>query len=92
VHQVHQLDQALGDFFAALDKRGIDYAVVLTADHGGFDLPERQDEQAMPQVTRVDAALQPDAIGKAVAEKLGLDAKGLIRSDGPAGDVWLRRI
>lgn len=89
--QVHQLDLALGDFFAGLDKRGIDYAVVLTADHGGFDLPERQDEQAMPQVTRVDAALQPDAIGKAVAEKLGLDPKGLIRSDGPAGDIWLRR-
>jgi predicted AlkP superfamily pyrophosphatase or phosphodiesterase len=36
------LDQALGAFFAALDARGIDYGVVLTADHGGFDMPERQ--------------------------------------------------
>ncbi|MFM9718755.1 alkaline phosphatase family protein, partial [Streptomyces galilaeus] len=30
--QLHRLDAALGDFFAALDARGLDYAVVLTAD------------------------------------------------------------
>ena len=31
----------LGDFFDDLDHRGLDYAVVLTADHGGNDIPER---------------------------------------------------
>eukprot|EP01042_Synura_sphagnicola_P030780 gene30780-39650_t len=57
--QVHQLDAVLGDFFAALDARGIDYAVVLTADHGGFDMPERLREQALPQAARAELLAQP---------------------------------
>ena len=39
--QLHSLDHALGQFFAGLDRRGLDYVVVLTADHGGTDIPER---------------------------------------------------
>ena len=39
--QLLALDRALGDFFAKLDATGIDYVVVLTADHGGNDVPER---------------------------------------------------
>ena len=39
--QLHALDHALGQFFAGLDRRGLDYVVVLTADHGGTDIPER---------------------------------------------------
>ena len=89
--QMQQLDLALGDFFIALDQRGIDYAVVLTADHGGFDLPERLDEQALPVAQRADKALLPEALSTAVAAKTGLDAKGLIQSDGASGDFWVRR-
>ena len=37
--QLHELDQALGHFFADLDSRGLDYAVVLTADHGEKTFP-----------------------------------------------------
>ena len=88
--QVHQLDAVLGDFFAALDARGIDYAVVLTADHGGFDMPERLREQALPQAARADAALLPKAVGERVGAKLGLDPKGLLLAEGPSGDVWVR--
>lgn len=89
--QMQQLDLALGDFFIALDQRGIDYAVVLTADHGGFDMPERLDEQALPAAHRVSKALLPDALSAAVAAKTGLDAKDLVLADGPSGDLWLRR-
>ncbi|MBX9662321.1 alkaline phosphatase family protein [Novosphingobium sp.] len=89
--QLQQLDLALGDFFIALDSRGIDYAVVLTADHGGFDMPERLGEQALPASHRVSKALLPEALSAAVAAKTGLDAKGLVLSDGPSGDIWLRR-
>jgi len=89
--QLHQLDAALGDFFAALDARGIDYAVVLTADHGGFDAPERLRQQALPQAERADPALLPGALGRRVGEKLGLDPRGLFLADGPAGDVWVRQ-
>ena len=89
--QLQQLDAALGDFFAGLDQRGVDYAVVLTADHGGFDLPERLDEQALPQAQRADADLLADAVSTSVGAKLGLDPKGLILSDGAAGDFWVQR-
>ena len=89
--QVHQIDAALGDFFAKLDSRGIDYAVVLTADHGGFDMPERQREQAMPMVQRADVALLPKALSERVGAKLGLDPKGLFLAEGASGDVWVRR-
>ena len=89
--QLQQLDLALGDFFIALDQRGIDYAVVLTADHGGFDMPERLDEQALNAAHRVSKTLLPEALSAAVAAKTGLDAKDLVLSDGASGDIWLRR-
>lgn len=89
--QMQQLDLALGDFFMALDQRGIDYAVVLTADHGGFDMPERLDEQALPAAARADKALMPDALSAVVAAKTGLEARDLIQADGPSGDFWVRR-
>ncbi len=89
--QMQQLDLAIGDFLIALDQEKIDYAVVLTADHGGFDLPERLDEQALPAAQRVGKALQPKDLSEAVGAKLGLDPEGLILADGPSGDYWVRR-
>lgn len=88
--QMHALDQQLGDFFARLDATGIDYAVVLTADHGGHDLPERNRQNAWPAAERVDAALDPEAMGKAVAEKLSLP-QPLLYGDGPFGDMYLSK-
>ena len=70
--QMAGLDRELGDFFAKLDATGIDYVVALTADHGGHDLPERNRQNAWPDAQRVDKALNPAAIGKEIAEKLGL--------------------
>ena len=70
--QLASLDRDLGDFFAMLDATGVDYAVVLAADHGGIDLPERLREEAMPKAKRIDAAFDPGAMSKAIAAKLGL--------------------
>ncbi|PAL20455.1 alkaline phosphatase family protein [Sphingopyxis sp. GW247-27LB] len=88
--QMLALDRELGDFFARLDQAGIDYAVALTADHGGHDLPERNRQNAWPAAARVDAAIDPDAVAKAVAEKLGLP-QPLLYSDGPFGDMYLSK-
>src|SRR3546814_9042949 len=82
------LDRGLGDFFARLDAAGIDYLVTLTAEHGGHDLPERNRQNAWPAAQRVDRALDPDKIGKAVAEKLGLP-QPLLYGDG--GDYYLSK-
>ncbi len=88
--QMLALDRELGDFFTRLDATGIDYVVALTADHGGHDLPERNRQNAWPAAERVDKALDPDAIGKAVAEKLGLP-EPLLYGDGPFGDMYLSK-
>ena len=88
--QMTGLDRELGDFFARLDASGIDYAVALTADHGGHYLPERNRQNAWPAAERVDPALDADKLGKAVAEKLGLP-QPLLYSDGPFGDMYLAK-
>lgn len=89
--QIDRLDRELGAFFDRLDKDGIDYVVVLTADHGGHDLPERHRLNAMPMEQRVDAALTPDRLSAAVAAKTGIAGKTLIHGDGPFGDLYFDR-
>ena len=90
--QMLALDRELGDFFTRMDASGIDYAVVLTADHGGHDLPERNRSNAMPGAERVDAALSPEALGTRIAADLGITVTGpLIYGDGPFGDYYLNR-
>lgn len=90
--QMRELDRVIGGLLDFLDARAIDYAVVLTADHGGFDLPERLDEQGLPQAARVDPALVPEALGKAIAAKLRIAGiEPLLYADGPFGDFYLNR-
>ena len=86
--QIDRLDRELGAFFDRLDKDGIDYVVVLTADHGGHDLPERHRLNAMPMESRVDTALTPKALNAAIAQRTGLAGKTLIWGDGPSGDLY----
>ena len=86
--QLASLDRDLGDFFAVLDRSGVDYEVVLTADHGGRDLPERQREQGMPGAAREARSLLPAQVGRELAGRLGL-AGPVLRSAENVGDVWL---
>jgi predicted AlkP superfamily pyrophosphatase or phosphodiesterase len=85
--QMYALDQTLGRLFAVLDKTGVDYAVMLTADHGGNDLPEREREHGMPMAARIDPALNPRAIGRELATKLGLT--GPVLGGSAAGDLYI---
>jgi predicted AlkP superfamily pyrophosphatase or phosphodiesterase len=85
--QLLSLDQTLGQLFAALDRTGVDYAVVLTADHGGHDLPERNRDHAAPMAQRILPAVTSRAVGDAVAAKLGLSGPVLV--GGPGGDVYV---
>ncbi|MES2054746.1 MAG: alkaline phosphatase family protein [Pseudomonadota bacterium] len=86
--QLANLDATLGAFFDVLDRTGVDYEVVLTADHGGNDLPEREVLQGMPEAQRADVALAPAVMGKSIGEKLGITIP-LLFGDIPNGDVWL---
>ena len=92
--QMLALDQRMGRLFAALDKSGVDYQVVLTADHGGLDIPERNREHGATMAARTsltddgkDALLSTSRINRQVAENLGL--KGQILWGGAPGDVYI---
>jgi predicted AlkP superfamily pyrophosphatase or phosphodiesterase len=88
--QVTELDREIGDFLKMLDSRGIDYAVALTADHGGKDIPERERLAGTADAARVDPALNVGTMGKALVAKLGLSGPGLL-GDGSYGDIYLDR-
>ena len=85
--QLLSLDQNLGKLFAVLDKTGVDYAVALTADHGGHDLPERNRDHAAPTAQRAASELGAVQIGKEIAATLGLT--GQLLWGGNFGDVYI---
>ena len=86
--QLTELDREIGDFLHVLDSRGIDYAVALTADHGGLDIPERMRASGVADAARITPALSPALIGQGLVRKLGLAGPGLI---GPSsvGDIYV---
>ena len=87
--QLLALDRELGDFFAFLDGRGIDYSVVLTADHGGLDVPERQRGAGHPDAARVDPALNAGKLGLELVKKYKLPGVGLYGES--FGDIYVDR-
>ena len=90
--QLLELDRELGDFFAVLDSRGIDYAVALTADHGGSDIPERLRLAGRGRC----GAGRPGAdrtatMGKALVAASSASPGPVLLGDGSAGDIYLDR-
>lgn len=88
--QLMALDRILDGFFERLDAQGIDYAVALTADHGGHDLPERVREEAGGQAERADANLRARVMGPTIGQRLGLSGP-LIFGDSVFGDFYVDR-
>jgi predicted AlkP superfamily pyrophosphatase or phosphodiesterase len=88
--QILALDEALGGFFRALDSTGIDYLVMLTADHGGHDIPERHRDHAAGDAVRVDPALNSGNMAKSLAARLKLPGD-VLYGDGAFGDMYVDR-
>ncbi len=86
--QMVNLDRTLGKFFEILDKTGIDYQVVLTADHGGHDLPERHNMHGIPEAARVAPGMGAKAMGEKVAAKLKLGERQILWG-GNFGDIYV---
>lgn len=80
------LDRDLAGFFAVLDAAHLDYAVVLTADHGSMDMPERL-HATQPLAQRADPELAASSVGKAIGAKLGLPGQVLI--GGVSGNIYV---
>jgi predicted AlkP superfamily pyrophosphatase or phosphodiesterase len=70
--QVHALDASLGKFLARIDALGVPYMVVLTADHGSVDAPERL-EQEGKTAQRVDTAAFSAKLNRHLRQVLGID-------------------
>jgi len=85
--QLLDLDREIGDFLAFLDRTGVDYQLVLTADHGGLDIPERLRLHGVSDAARVDPALGAAAMGKRIGQQLGLSGPVLIGEF--TGDVYI---
>jgi arylsulfatase A-like enzyme len=88
--QLLGLDRELGSFFTLLDSTGVDYAVLLTADHGAMDIPERLRDQGIAQAARADTALIAANVGKAIGARLGVKGP-VILGEGTSGDFWIDR-
>ncbi|WP_239017714.1 alkaline phosphatase family protein [Sphingomonas aracearum] len=80
--QLASLDHTIGQFLNALDATGVDYEVVLTADHGGHDAPERHQQRAMPRDARVSDNISAEDMGKAIGAALKLKGPVLYNSEG----------
>ena len=87
--QLLSLDRSIGDFLSYLDSTGVDYAIVLTADHGGQDLPERLRLHGVSDAQRVDPALAASTVSQSIGAKLGLPGPVLLGS--APGDMYVSR-
>jgi predicted AlkP superfamily pyrophosphatase or phosphodiesterase len=87
--QLTELDREIGDFLKVLDSRGIDYAVTLSADHGGKDIPERERLAGVADAARVDPALNASVMGKKLVAELGLPGGPGLLGDGSFGDMYI---
>ena len=88
--QLLELDREIGDFLALLDSRRLDYAVALTADHGGLDIPERMQLAGVKDAARVDPGLAAGTMGLKLANRLGISGFGLI-GESAFGDMYIDR-
>ena len=91
--QMLALDRELGDFLRQLDGMGVDYAVMLSADHGGMDIPERLRAGGVAEAQRADPGLDAEEMAKRLAPSFGAAAGGrpLLLGTGVGGDVWLAK-
>jgi alkaline phosphatase len=88
--QLLGVDENVGRILQALDATHAPYVVVLTADHGGTDLPERNRLRGVMDAARIDPSLLPSKLGAQLAGEFAIDPPVLLAAQ-PFGDVWLAR-
>lgn len=86
--QVLNVDRNVGAILDALDATHVSYVVVLTADHGGHDAPERNQQRGFTDAVRVDPALLPNTLGTTIAGQFGLPGSALVGRSA-FGDVYI---
>lgn len=95
--QVHAIDASLAIFLQRIDRLGVPYIIVLTADHGSVDAPERLQAQGI-DARRVDSRAFVADLNSRLKAALGIgwdpisgdDPQQLYIRDGGAPDVRAR--
>jgi Type I phosphodiesterase / nucleotide pyrophosphatase len=85
--QLASIDARLEQMFVLLDKKKVDYAVVLTADHGGFDATDRHKARAYPAATAVTLKTAAPMLSSMLAKQFGWTGT-LVENRGIGGDYW----
>ncbi|WP_265562545.1 alkaline phosphatase family protein [Sphingomicrobium arenosum] len=86
--QMFALDRNLEGFLSYLDGRGLDYAVVLTSDHGGQPIPERLRLQGVEASRIAEGFVR--SVHAPVVEALGLEANQIKTVEpGIPGDIYV---
>jgi alkaline phosphatase len=88
--QLLGVDENVGRILSALDATHQPYVVVLTADHGGHDLPERNRIRGIADAFRVDEVLLPGHMSARLAAEFKL-AEPVLLGVAPFGDIYLSR-
>jgi predicted AlkP superfamily pyrophosphatase or phosphodiesterase len=83
------LDKTIEELLTHLERKSISFVVALTADHGGLDVPERNSSRGVPQSTRLNPELLPEAIGDKVADKFKLAKPILLGGNYYGSDIYL---
>jgi alkaline phosphatase len=88
--QLLGVDDNVGRILAALDATRRPYVLVLAADHGGIDLPERSRREGMADAARVDPALLPAAMSHELSVEMRIPEPVLLGVS-PSGDIYVSR-
>lgn len=79
--QIRRLDKEMGEFLAFIDGLGMNVLLVVTADHGGSDFPERLAQQGFAGARRIDPEKLLLEVTTDVKAKLGLEQARLVTPD-----------
>ncbi|MCX7364150.1 MAG: alkaline phosphatase family protein [Alphaproteobacteria bacterium] len=79
--QIHRLDRDIGELLAFIDSLRLKVLLVVTADHGGSDFPERLAQQGFASARRIDPGKLLSAINTEVKGKLALEHASLVTPD-----------
>ncbi|MBU6207089.1 MAG: alkaline phosphatase family protein, partial [Alphaproteobacteria bacterium] len=87
--QLLTLDQSLGNFLNGLDATGVPYLLVLTADHGDSDIPERKGAPADSR--RIASNMRLSKMDFDVGDQLHIDQQLFLGDNDFSGNIYLSK-
>lgn len=86
--QMRLLDRLIGTVASRLESMGQPFVLVLTADHGSKDAPERSRARGDLSAERFNPQLLVDAVNHAIRARFGIEGNARFYADG-FGDIYL---